>query len=348
EELRSELSARYGFNEIVGISPRLQAVFHTMMKVARVDATVLIHGESGTGKELIARALHRHSHRAQGPFVPVNCGAIPHSLFEAEFFGHERGAFTDAKERRPGHFELAHGGTLFLDEVGELPLESQVKLLRALQSREVTRLGGRQPVKFDVRVIAATNIGLNAAVEQGKFRKDLYWRLNVVKLVLPSLRERREDIPLLIDHLLERFARELGLKVMQVTSDTRQLLSLYDWPGNVRELENTLCSAMIMCDGNEITINDLPARIRGEVSEEPDSALGGDSTAHRPTLADTVKEAIHRVEKMAIISKLSEMKGSRTATAEALGISRKSLFNKMRQYGLSNPEADHPSDELHD
>ena len=335
EELRGELSLRYGFNEIVGISPKLQAVFNNMTKVARVDATVLIFGESGTGKELVARAIHRHSHRSKGPFVAVNCGAIPQSLFEAEFFGYERGAFTDAREARPGLFEQAHGGSLFLDEVGELPLETQMKLLRILQEREVTRLGGRSPIKVAVRVIAATHVDLKAAVEEGRFREDLYWRLNVVKLTLPSLRERAGDIPLLVDHILDRYNREYGLNVRGVSPEARQLLVLYDWPGNVRELENAICSAMIMCENGEIFAGDLPARVRGENEDEAGGVLKDFSNM---TLADAVRETAQKIEKAMIISRLAKMGGNRTETAESLGISRKSLFNKMRQYELSDEE----------
>ena len=336
EELRAELSARYGFNEIVGISPKLQAVFRTMAKVSRVDATVLIEGEPGTGKEMVARALHRQSPRAAHPFVAVNCGAIPQSLFEAEFFGHERGAFTDARDARPGRFEQAQKGTLFLDEVGELPLEMQVKLLRALQEHEVTRLGGRAPIKVDARVIAATNQDLQAAIERGRFREDLYWRLNVVKLILPPLRQRREDIPLIVDHMLERFNQELGLGVTAISPDARRLLELFDWPGNVRELENAVCSAMIMCEEGVVTARDLPPRIRGEAETIERRA----SDLSRATLAEAVREATEKLEKMMIVSRLGEFGGNRTATADALGVSRKTLFNKMRQHGLGGDESE--------
>ena len=341
EEMRDELSARYGFNEIVGISPKLQEVFHTMKKVARVNATILIFGESGTGKELVARAIHRHSQRAHGPFVAVNCGAIPQSLFETEFFGHERGAFTDARESRAGYFEQAQGGTLFLDEVGELPPETQVKMLRTLQEREVTRVGGRNPIKIDVRLIAATHVDLKAAVHQGRFRDDLYWRLNVVKLALPSLRERREDIPLLLDHLLSRYNREYALNIKSISSEARRLLVLYDWPGNVRELENALCSAMIMCERDQILAEDLPARVRGMGDDDSNGGAherGGAHPLSRMTLSNAVKEMSEKIEKTMIISRLAEMGGNRTATAESLGISRKSLFNKIRYYGLTDEE----------
>ncbi len=338
-ELRAELSARYGFNEIVGASPKLQEVFRVMAKVAPIDATVLIEGESGTGKELVARAIHRAGRRGRGPFVAVNCGAIPASLFEAEFYGYERGAFTDARTSRAGYFEQAQGGTLFLDEVSELPAEAQVKLLRVLQDHQVTRLGARATVKVDVRVIAAANIDLQMAVERGRFREDLFWRLNVVRLRLPSLRQRREDIPLIVDHLLDRFNRELGLEVKTITQEARRLLELYEWPGNVRELENTLCSAMILCENGVITVQDLPPRLRGE----SDATLSTSAAAGEPrrlTLAQAVNDVAERVEKTMIIARLTEFNGNRAATAESLGVSRKTLFNKMRQYGLTDTDAE--------
>ncbi len=229
-----------------------------MAKVVRVDVTVLITGESGTGKELVARAIHRRSARAEGPFVAVNCSAIPQTLVESEFFGHEKGAFTDARESRPGRFEQADGGTLFLDEVGDLALDAQAKLLRALQERQVQRIGSRSARPVDVRVIAATNKDLAREVREGRFREDLYWRLNVVQIRLPALRERRDDLPVLLDFFVDRFNRELGLAVQSIAPDARRLLCDYDWPGNVRELENTVCRAMILCEGDTLTVSDLP------------------------------------------------------------------------------------------
>jgi DNA-binding NtrC family response regulator len=340
EDLRDELATRYGFKEIIGISSKIQAIFRTMAKVAAVDATLLIEGESGTGKELVARAVHRRSGRSNKPFVAINCGAIPQSLFESEFFGYERGAFTDARESRAGRFEQAQGGTLFLDEVGELPLDAQVKLLRALQDREVSRIGGRSPIKVDVRVIAATNVNLKAAVEAGKFRDDLYWRLNVVKLVMPSLRERREDIPLIIDHMFDGFNQTLGLGIKSIAPEARLLLELYDWPGNVRELENAICSAMIMCEDATVGVQDLPPRLRGEVislpSEAGEMSMVRDGDLSKMTLLEAVREATEKLEKIVITARLAEMHGNRTATAESLGISRKTLFNKMRQHKLGD------------
>ncbi len=335
QELRSELETRYGFTEIIGISPLMQEVFHTMAKVAKVDATVLITGESGTGKELVARAIHRKSRRTRKPFVPVNCSAIPHTLVESEFFGHERGAFTDARESRPGKFELADSGTLFLDEVGDLAVDAQPKLLRALQEKQVMRIGTRTTRSVDVRVIAATNKDLEEEVASGDFREDLYWRLNVVQIRLPALRERREDLSLLIDHFLGRINRELGLTVENISPESRQLLLDYPWPGNVRELENTLCHAMILCDGDCLDAASLPGRILGESDSMPGRPI---SDLDRMELADAVGEATERLEKRMIVSRLAAHKGNRTATAESLGVSRKTLFNKMRQYGLGDPE----------
>ncbi|HEV2845912.1 MAG TPA: sigma-54 dependent transcriptional regulator [Thermoanaerobaculia bacterium] len=335
--LREDLEARYGFSEIVGVSREIQEVFRMMAKVVRVDVTVLITGESGTGKELVARAIHRRSARSEGPFVAVNCSAIPQTLVESEFFGHEKGAFTDAREARPGRFEQADGGTLFLDEVGDLALDAQAKLLRALQERQVHRIGARAPRPVDVRVVAATNKDLEKESRAGRFREDLFWRLNVVRIRLPPLRERQADLPILIDHFVDRFNRELGLAVESVAPDVRQLLCEYHWPGNIRELENTVCRAMILCEGNALTAADLPGRVRGEVTG-PDIALGSDLV--RLTLTEAVTQATERLEKMMILSRLAEHRGSRTATAESLGVSRKTLFNKMRQYGMTGEEAE--------
>ena len=332
ESLRQELETRYGFTEIVGLSRELQDVFRMMTKIVRVDVTVLITGESGTGKELVARAIHRRSARERGPFVAVNCSAIPQTLVESEFFGHEKGAFTDARESRPGRFEQADGGTIFLDEVGDLALDAQAKLLRALQDRQIQRIGSRASRPVDVRVIAATNKDLVKEVHEGRFREDLFWRLNVVNIRLPPLRERRDDLPVLIDYFVDRFNRELGLAVRSIAPDAFRLLCDYDWPGNVRELENTVCRAMILCEGDELTVTDLPGRIRGEIAGL-DVSLGSD--LDHLTLTEAVTQASERLEKVMIVSRLTEHRGNRTATAESLGVSRKTLFNKMRQYGLS-------------
>ena len=331
EELRHELSSRYGFDTIVGISRPMQEVFRIMTRLANKEATVLILGESGTGKELVARAIHDSSHRKLGPFVAVNCSAIPSTLVESEFFGYERGAFTDARDAHPGKFEQASKGTLFLDEVGDLPLDAQAKLLRVLQEREVTRLGARRPIRVDVRVLAATNKDLERAVESGAFRQDLYWRLNVLSVKLPPLRDRPEDLPLLIDAFIQRIGREMNLSVSHITSEARRMLLAHDWPGNVRELENTLQRAMLLCDTTTLRPRDLPSRIRGD---EADSG-GVHGSVDNLTLAEAVRRASERVERTWIQAALSEQRGNRTATAESLGINRKTLFNKMRTYGLT-------------
>jgi DNA-binding NtrC family response regulator len=336
EALRHELDTRYGFTEIIGVCPAMREVFRVMSRVCGLDTTVLILGESGTGKELVARGIHRRSRRSAGPFVAVNCSAIPSSLVESEFFGYERGAFTDAKEAHPGWLEQAHRGTLFLDEIGDLPLNAQAKLLRVLQDSQVTRLGARAPTKVDVRVLAATNRDLEQAVECGEFRQDLFWRLNVLALRLPALRERAEDLPLLIDALLERLGAELGLGQYTLSAESRRLLLMHDWPGNVREMENTLRGAMIVGEGTTIKSIDLPPRIRGEIPGALRSVDGREPL----TLANAVERAVSRVERGVIQAALTENRGNRSATADSLGINRKTLFNKMREYGLTTDKAD--------
>ncbi|MEE8524286.1 MAG: sigma-54 dependent transcriptional regulator, partial [Thermoanaerobaculia bacterium] len=332
-----ELESRYGFNEIIGICPPMQEVFRTMAKVADVDAAVLITGESGTGKELVARAIHRRSQRARGPFVAVNCGAIPETLAEAEFFGHEKGAFTDAHSIRIGRFEQADKGILFLDEVGELPQDAQATLLRALQEKQITRIGARHPRPVDVRVVAASNKNLEKEVAEGHFREDLFYRLEVVPLRLPPLRQRSQDLPLLLDHFVDRINRELGLGVRSISPEARQLLLDYRWPGNVRELENTCCRSMILCDDGALTAADLPPRVRGEPADgEPPMPHDLDQM----TLAEAVAEVTKRVEKRMIVSQLAANSGNRTETAKRLGVSRKTLFNKIRQHGLEDWDKD--------
>lgn len=332
KRLREELEGRYGFVDIVGISSAMRRVFQMMDKVARTDETVLILGESGTGKELVARALHRRGNRAKGPFVAVNCSAIPSTLVESEFFGHERGAFTDAKESRPGKFESANRGTIFLDEIGDLPLEAQAKLLRVLQDRKVTRLGSSAAIPVDVRVIAATHRDLRAAAKVGSFRHDLLYRLDVLPIRLPSLRERLEDLPVLIDHMVESMADELQSGVKSVSAEARALLAAYDWPGNIRELQNALRRAMVLAEGPVLKAVDLPPAIRG-VDE------GSSTLAEVPaTLSEAVSKAVERLERGLIVSALAECRGSKTQTAMRLGINRKTLFTKLKQYGLAETD----------
>ena len=253
--LREEIDKTSMFEEIVGASPPLRTVLSHVSKVAPTDSTVLISGETGTGKELIARAIHKRSPRSARAFVAVNCAAIPSSLIASELFGHERGAFTGALQRRQGRFELADGGTIFLDEVGELPAETQIMLLRVLQEREFERVGGSGAIRVNVRVIAATNRNLHAAVADGSFRADLFYRLNVFPLDVPALRERRSDVPLLVEYFTHRYAKRLGKRIRSVTKETSQLLQSYDWPGNIRELQNVIERAVIVCDSDTLSID---------------------------------------------------------------------------------------------
>ena len=254
--LRDEVDRTSMFEEIVGTSPALQPVLARVAKVARTDSTVLITGETGTGKELVARAIHRRSARASRAFVSVNCAAVPRELIASELFGHEKGAFTGATQRRLGRFELAHGGTIFLDEVGELPMETQVALLRVLQEREFERVGGSASVRVDVRVVAATNRDLQAAIEAGTFRSDLFYRLNVFPIAVPALRERADDIPLLVEYFIDRYARKAGKTIRRVNKRTLDRLRSYPWPGNVRELQNVIERSVIVCDTDEFTVDE--------------------------------------------------------------------------------------------
>jgi two-component system response regulator AtoC len=329
EELKSELSSRYRFANIIGTSSRMNSIFQMMGKMAQVDGTVLITGESGTGKELVARAIHFQSRRQNGPFVVVNCGAVPRDLIESEFFGHTKGAFTDAKTERIGKFELAHQGTIFLDEVGELSPEAQVKLLRALGEREIVRVGGTTTVPIDVRVIAATNKDLEEAVKKGEFREDLYWRLAVLSLHLPPLRERKEDIPLLCEHFIKRHNRELDKNMRGVSRGALNLLVAYPWPGNIRELESVLYEAMVMSDSSEIDESDLPRRIR-------DGSLGREELAVdlNKSLSEMVAGVTEKAEKSMIEKALEATGWNKTKAAQLLGISRKTLFNKLTSLGI--------------
>jgi two-component system response regulator AtoC len=335
KRLRSDLDARARFTGITGKSPAMLEALRQLAKVAPTETTVLLLGESGTGKELAARHLHRQSRRAGGPFVAVNCGAIPAELAEAELFGHERGAFTGATDARVGSIEQAHGGTLLLDEVGELPMVVQTKLLRVLQEREVVRLGGRRATPINVRVVAATNRDLDVARSEGQFRDDLYFRLGGFSVRLPALREREEDLPLLVDHLVDRLNAELGLRVSGVTSAASQRLAAHTWPGNVRELENVLRRAMIMAEGTAIDVADLP--------DDLGSPTGHTTPAPAPIqLSEVVARATERIERTIIEAALHHAHGNRAEAAEALGISRRTLFRKLggRRAGDEESEPD--------
>jgi DNA-binding NtrC family response regulator len=333
EDLKTELTSRYSFANIVGTSAKMNSVFQMMHRIARVDGTILITGESGTGKELVARAIHFNGPRKDGPFVVVNCGAIPRDLIESEFFGHSKGAFTDAKSEKTGKFELAHKGTIFLDEVAELSLAAQVKLLRALGEREIVKVGGTKTIPVDVRVIAATNKKLEEEVKRGNFREDLFFRLAVLSLYLPPLRERAEDIPLLSEHFLKKYGGELKKEIEGISEKALEHLRRYAWPGNVRELENVLYESMVLSDDLRLDEKNLPPRIRARYSEgEPDSGLGWEpeTSAAEGALKRAAQQAAEQAEKSLIEKVLMEANGNKTLAAKVLGVSRKTLFNKMK------------------
>ena len=310
--------------ELIGVTPSMQRVYSLLEKVADSPTTVLIVGESGTGKELVARALHEHSSRRDQPFITVNCGAIPENLFESELFGHERGAFTGAVTAKPGRFELADGGTLLLDEVAELGRDMQVKLLRALQERKIDRVGGTRPIAVDTRVIAATNIDLQAAVASGRFREDLYYRLNVIPIRLPALRERREDIPLLVEHFLARFNLRLGKRVTSVAEPAMARLCAWHWPGNIRELENVVERGVLLSEGDSFADDVLPGA----------TEVGGAENAGEIGLKEYVRVHTARLERALILRSLDAEHGNVTRAARRLDISRKSLQLKMKEYQL--------------
>ena len=319
-----------GLGDLVAHSRQMLELFRTVRKISEFKTTVLIGGESGTGKELIARAIHRISPRAQEPFIAVNCGAIPDNLLESELFGHRKGAFTDASRDRKGLFEEASGGTLFLDEIGELPLGLQVKLLRVLQEGEIRRLGDSQDIKVDVRVVAATARDLAAEVARGAFREDLYYRLNVFALHLPPLRERREDIPLLVEHFLVRMNARMGLAVAGASTEAMRQLMNHDWPGNVRELENCIERAIVLCEGSQIEVDSLPERIR---RTRPPEAMVPASGIEDDDLS--IKRASRRSEEVLIRRALHKTHGNRTKASELLEISHRALLYKIKEYAIN-------------
>ena len=330
--------------DIIGTSTGMQSVYKIIEKAADTPSTVLITGESGTGKELIATALHRHSQRSNEPLIRVNCAAIPSDLIESEFFGYEQGAFTGAVSSKPGRFELANGGTLFLDEIAEIPPEVQVKLLRALQESEFERIGGVKTIKVDVRVIADTNRNLLDDIEQGRFREDLYYRLNVVPIELPPLRERRDDIPLLVKAFLEKYNRKLGKELGGATAETMRALMQYDWPGNIRELENVIERGVLFAESTELT----PADLSEQITRSTTSQQGGTpaTAQHEPiaedvgqrSMKDIVRSATDSLERGLITKALQETNGNVTRAAHLLQISRKGLQNKMKELRLRDDE----------
>lgn len=326
--LRDVVETRYNFGNIVGKSKRMQEVFELVKKMAPSSATVLIEGESGTGKELVAKSIHFNSPRKDKPFIAVNCSALSENLLESELFGHEKGAFTGAIAMKKGRFELADSGTLFLDEIGELSQNLQVKLLRVLQERAFERVGGIRAVPVNIRIIAATNKNLKHETEQGRFREDLYYRLNVLYLVLPPLRDRVEDIRLLVDHMIEKYASERrpGQQVTSVDQEVNRLLYGYSWPGNVRELENAIERAMVLCPGNIIRVSDLPKEFK--------KSLG--HSLHLEGISENAKlyETLDMVEKLMIKRALAISHNVQSHAAELLGIGKSGLNQKLKKYGI--------------
>jgi two-component system response regulator AtoC len=317
-------------NLIIGCSAVMQNLFKSVGRVAQSNATVLISGESGSGKEVIAKAIHENSLRKDQPFVRIDCGSIPEGLMESELFGHEKGAFTGAIATKPGKFEIASGGTLFIDEVGELPLALQVKLLRAIQEREFERVGGNVTMRMDVRIIAATNRNLPEMVEQGRFREDLFYRLNVVPLHVPALRERAEDIPLLMDYIVKKTAQASGCMVPLITQEAREVLLRYAWPGNVRELANVLERAVVMSQG-VIDLGDVSGIQNPMLSQSTKMEKTEEITV---PFTGTLREMAHCLEREIIIRTLKKHGGNRMRSAQALDISRRSLLYKLEEHGL--------------
>ncbi len=322
--LHQELEERYPFSGIVGDSQAIQKVFEVVSSVASSTANVLVTGESGTGKELVARSIHQHSPRREMPFIVLNCAALSEGVLESELFGHEKGAFSGALATKKGRFELAHQGTLFIDEVGEMSLTAQVKLLRVIQEHEFERVGGTRTIRSDVRLVAATNKNLEEEVKKGNFREDLYYRLNVVNIQLPALRERRDDIEALARHFLEKYIRETGKKVTQIAPRALSCLLAYEWPGNVRELQNVMERAVVLAKGEVLTPRDLPQGIQG-----PDQIC-----LEVPESGGSLTEILEDLERQLIIQTLNREGGSQTRAAEALGIKRTTLRYKMEKYRL--------------
>ncbi|MBN1543277.1 sigma 54-interacting transcriptional regulator [candidate division KSB1 bacterium] len=320
EELKKEIKCAYTLDDIISKNHRIQGIFDILPNIAESESTVLIQGPSGSGKELFSRAIHNASLRATGPFIAVNCGALPDTLLESELFGYVKGAFTDAKKDKPGRFALAKGGSIFLDEIESLSLAMQVKLLRVLQEKEFEPLGAIVPVKADARVIAASKEDLSVLVEKGTFRDDLFFRLNVVKLILPPLQERREDIPLLVDHFIEKFNSKMTRMISGISSQVLQLLITYDFPGNVRELENIIEHAFVMCREDEIQLHHLPLELLGKTvhSDYPLAQLS----------------PLQEAERAKILDALTEHQWNKIETARNLGVHRATLYRKIKKFAL--------------
>jgi len=330
--LRAAVRERAGHETLVGRSGSMEQLRRLIGQVAPYDVNVLVRGGSGTGKELVANAVHLQSGRRDGPFIALDCAALPETLVESELFGHERGAFTGATQRRVGRFELAHGGTLFLDEVGNLPLTTQMKLLRVLEERAIRRLGGRGQILIDVRIVAATHVSFEDAIREGRFREDLYHRLNEFTIHVPPLRERGEDIPELVHHFLGRIGQELGKPVPRIAPDALRALKSYPWPGNVRELRNALKRAAVLAS-DTLALSDLPSELRGRSAPPPTLEGGG-------TLKDVIQHLVAGAERDLIVRTLERTQWNRAQTARLLGINYKTLRSKLKEYRLSRADRD--------
>ncbi len=327
--LKKQLREKFGFDNIIGTSEAMVQVFDLIRKVADTDSTVLIMGESGTGKELVARAIHFHSQRQANPLIPINCAAIPEDLLESELFGHEKGAFTHAIRTRIGRFEQAHGGTVFLDEIGEMSPHLQVKILRVLQDRQFERIGGNRTIKVDIRVIAATNRDLFQLVQEGKFREDLFYRLNVIPIKIPPLRERRADIPILVNHFIQEFSRKKKKNVRRVTPEAMRLLVDYDWPGNVRELENLMERLVILSEGEELTVRDLPEHL---LHKEPQPFWW---QADIPAGGLPLQKLLSDLERQLIIKALDQAGWVKNQAAQLLQLNRTTLVEKIKKQKIT-------------
>jgi DNA-binding NtrC family response regulator len=325
--LRDELAEQFNYGEIIGKSKPMQEVYQTLEKVAPTDSSVLIYGESGTGKELIARAIHKLSPRKDKPFIRVNCGALVETLLESELFGHEKGAFTGAMKRKKGRFELAHQGSIFLDEIGDISAAMQLKLLRVLQEKEFERVGSEETIQVDVRVMAATNKNLSELVQQGKFREDLYYRLHIIPIYLPPLRERNEDIPLLVNHFLKKLTNELNKPLKKISDSAMDKLLSYHWPGNIRELENVIERAVVLCDRKFIDIKDLPLLSSATSEKLPPDVLDRFRLNLNDTLANIEKQLIERA--------MNETAGNKSQAAKLLGIQTSLLYYKLEKFGIN-------------
>jgi DNA-binding NtrC family response regulator len=331
--LKNQLKKKYKFDNFIGDGPEMHKVFRIIEKVADTDSTVLILGESGTGKELVAKAIHYNSMRRDKPLIPVNCGAIPEDLLESELFGHEKGAFTNAIRTRIGRFEMSNGGTIFLDEIGEMSPHLQVKLLRILQEQEFERLGGTKTIKCDIRVIAATNKDLDKLVLENQFREDLYYRLRVIPIKIPPLRERRSDIPLLMRHFVDIMVKTRGKEIKGVSKDVMKAFMNYDWPGNVRELENIIERMVILTDANELTVSDLPDKL---IQKQKTEDIGPSMI---PDDGFSLSSAINDYERLLIIRALEKADWVKNRAAKLLNMNRTTLVEKIKKQGIEKPRS---------